>query len=209
MGRVNADFYCEQSGFIGIFLKERDRPSLSYGAAGNLKPRAMAPSPKGSRIGVEFSYIVFVAITIGRRMNFQKSAPMQQRVLIVDDDPVVVKAIAANLNRAGYQTLEASGGAEAIALAGKEMPDLMVLDLNFPPDRDGVAWDGYRIMTHLRRMKETRTIPVITITGFPDSLDMERNLDLGALGFLYKPLDYDELLRLVRNALGAAVTLAA
>ena len=132
-----------------------------------------------------------------------------QRVLIVDDNPVIVEAIATELNLAGYETLGATGGADAIALVQKEKPDLIVLDLNFPPDRNGEVWDGYRIMDHLRRMKESRTIPIITMTGFPDSLDMERNLDAGAVGFLYKPLDHDELLRLVRGVLGAPVRMAA
>jgi len=83
------------------------------------------------------------------------------------------------------------------------------LDLNFPPDIHGVPCDGYHIMECLRRMKESRTIPIITITGVPDSLDMERNVDLGAVGFLHKPLDYDKLLRLVRGAVGDTVRMAA
>ena len=140
-------------------------------------------------------------------MSLEKSAA--QKVLIVDSDQESVKAIAANLNRAGYKTLEASDGEAAVALVHKERPDLIVLDLNFPPDSSGVSWDGYGIMEWLRGAKESRTIPIITMTGIPDSLDMERNLDLGAVGFLFKPLDYDKLLRLVRRVLGAAVTMAA
>lgn len=141
-------------------------------------------------------------------MNLPKNAA-HSKVLIVDNDPIAVKAMAEELHRASYETLEASDGAEAIALVRQERPDLIVLDLNVPPNSDGVPSDGYHIMESLRRMKEARTIPIITTTGAPDSLDMERNIDLGAVGFLYKPLDYDELLRLVRGALGAAVCLAA
>ncbi|HTR43126.1 MAG TPA: response regulator [Pseudomonadales bacterium] len=140
-------------------------------------------------------------------MNLEKHTT--QRVLIVDDNPVIVQAIAAVLDLHGCETLEASNGPDAIALAREEKPDLIVLDLNFPPDSNGVAWDGYRIMDYLRSMKESRTIPIITITGYPDSLDMERNLDSGAIGFLYKPLDHGDLLRLVRGAVGATVSMAA
>jgi two-component system KDP operon response regulator KdpE len=142
-------------------------------------------------------------------MNLEKSAAAHTKVLIVDDDPVIVKAMAAKLNRAGYETLEASDGAGAIALVHKERPDLIVLDLNVPPDIHGVPGNGYHFMECLRRTKESRTVPIITTTGVPDNLDMERNVDLGAVGFLYKPLDYDELLRLVRGALGATVRIAA
>jgi CheY-like chemotaxis protein len=142
-------------------------------------------------------------------MNLPKNAFAHPKVLVVDDDPGIIQAMIAELNHAGYETLEASSGAEAIALVHQERPDLIVLDLNVPPDSHGVPGDGYHIMESLRRMKEARTIPIITITGVPGSVDMERNVDLGAVGFVYKPLDYDELLRLVRGALGAAVCLAA
>jgi CheY-like chemotaxis protein len=140
-------------------------------------------------------------------MNPENASP-HRKVLIVDNDPVVVKAMAAKLHGAGYEALEASG-AEAIALVHKEKPDLIVLDLNSPPDVCGVPGDGYHTMECLRGTKESRTVPIITITGIPDSLDMERNLDLGAVGFLFKPLNYDALLRLVRSALGATVRMAA
>src|SRR5215469_10697112 len=125
---------------------------------------------------------------IGSYMSLEKSPAARQKVLIVDADQAIVKAIAANLNRAGYETLEASDGAGAIALV-KERPDLIVLDLNLLPDSSGVPQDGYRIMELLRGIEESRKVPIITTTGIPDTLDMERNLDLGALGFLYKPLD--------------------
>lgn len=140
-------------------------------------------------------------------MSLEKSAT--QKVLIVDNDQASIKAIATFLNLSGYKTLEASDGEEAVGLVHKDRPDLILLDLNFPPDNNGVAWDGYGIMEWLRGAKESRTIPVITMTGVPDTLDMERNLDLGAVGFLFKPLDYDKLLRLVRRVLGAAVIMAA
>jgi two-component system, OmpR family, alkaline phosphatase synthesis response regulator PhoP len=142
-------------------------------------------------------------------MNYQKSGGGPQKVLIVDDDQVIVKTIATKLNDAGYKTLEALDGVKAIALVRKEKPDLIVLDLNFPPDVNGVILDGYDIMDSLRRVKESRTTPIITITDVPDSLDMERNLDYGAVGFLYKPLDYNQLLGLACGALGATFTMAA
>ena len=140
-------------------------------------------------------------------MNLEKSAT--QKVLIVDHDQATVKAIATFLNLSGYKTLEASDGEQAVALVHKERPDLIVLNLNFPPDSNGVSWDGYGIMEWLRGAKESRMIPIITMTGVPDTLDMERNLDLGAVGFLLKPLDFDKLLKLVRRVLGAAVIMAA
>ncbi len=142
-------------------------------------------------------------------MNYQKSGGAQQKVLIVDDDQAIVQTIAEKLNCAGFKTLEALDGVKAIALVRQEKPDLIVLDLNFPPDVNGVILDGYDIMDGLRRIKESRTTPIITMTDVPDSLDMDRNLDSGAVGFLYKPLDYNRLLRLVCGAVGTTVRMAA
>lgn len=138
-------------------------------------------------------------------MNPGAAAAPQQKVLVVDDNEVIVKTIAVKLNSAGYKTFTAMDGSEAVALVRKEKPDLIVLDISFPPDVAGVPWDGFRIMEWLRRVDESKKIPIIVITGGAGDKDKERALAGGAMGFLYKPLDHDELLKMVRNTLGAVM----
>jgi CheY-like chemotaxis protein len=134
-------------------------------------------------------------------MNPGTSAAPQQKVLVVDDNEVIVKTIAVKLNSAGYKTFVALDGAEAVAIVRKEKPDLIVLDISFPPDIAGVPWDGFRIMEWLRRVDDTKKIPIIVITGGAGDKDKEKALGAGAVGFLYKPLDHDELLKMVRATL--------
>jgi CheY-like chemotaxis protein len=134
-------------------------------------------------------------------MNPGTSAAPQQKVLVVDDNEVIVKTIAVKLNSAGYKTFVALDGAEAVAIVRKEKPDLIVLDISFPPDIAGVPWDGFRIMEWLRRVDDTKRIPIIVITGGAGDKDKEKALAAGAVGFLYKPLDHDELLKMVRATL--------
>jgi CheY-like chemotaxis protein len=134
-------------------------------------------------------------------MNPGSSAAPQQKVLVVDDNEVIVKTIAVKLNSAGFKTFVALDGAEAVAIVRKEKPDLIVLDISFPPDIAGVPWDGFRIMEWLRRVDDTKRIPIIVITGGAGDKDKEKALAGGAMGFLYKPLDHDELLKMVRATL--------
>ena len=134
-------------------------------------------------------------------MNPGTPAAPQQKVLVVDDNEVIVKTIAVKLNSAGYKTFVALDGAEAVAIVRKEKPDLIVLDISFPPDIAGVPWDGFRIMEWLRRVDDTKRIPIIVITGGAGDKDKEKALAAGAVGFLYKPLDHDELLKMVRATL--------
>ncbi|HTR41907.1 MAG TPA: response regulator [Pseudomonadales bacterium] len=134
-------------------------------------------------------------------MNPGTSAAPQQKILVVDDNEVIVKTIAVKLNSAGYKTFTALDGAEAVAIVRKEKPDLIVLDISFPPDIAGVPWDGFRIMEWLRRVDDTKKIPIIVITSGAGDKDKEKALAGGAIGFLYKPLDHDELLKMVRATL--------
>ena len=123
-------------------------------------------------------------------------------ILVVDDSPVIAKTLTARLNRAGYKTFVALEASEAVGLVRTEKPDLILLDINFPPEIDGMTWDGFRVIEWLGRVPESQKIPVIIITGGPDrEKDREHALAAGAAGFLNKPLDHEELFRMISAAL--------
>jgi CheY-like chemotaxis protein len=136
-------------------------------------------------------------------MNPETTAAGQKKILVVDDNEVIVKTISVKLKSAGYQVFTAQEGADAVAFVRKENPDLILLDLGFPPDVAGVPWDGFRIMEWLRRVDDSKKIPIIVITGGAGDRDKERALAAGAAAFLYKPIDHDELLKLIRATLSA------
>lgn len=135
-------------------------------------------------------------------MNETTAAAAPKKILVVDDNEVIVKTIAVKLKSAGYTIVSAMEGADAVSLVRKEKPDLILLDLGFPPDIAGVPWDGFRIMEWLHRVDESKKIPIIVITGGAGDKDKERALASGAVAFLYKPLDHEELLKLVKATLG-------
>ena len=127
-----------------------------------------------------------------------------KKILVVDDNEIVIKTISLKLQGAGYQVLTAMDGAAAVAVARKETPDLILLDLSFPPDVAGVPWDGFRIMEWFHRLDTAKKIPIIVITGSEDPKDKERATSTGAVAFFQKPLEHDYLLKVVRATLGDA-----
>ena len=105
----------------------------------------------------------------------------------------------------GYDVVTAEDGATAVSTARKERPDLILLDLSFPPDvayGGGVGWDGFLIMNWLRRLEEAKDIPIIVITGGEPAQFRDRALAAGAVSFFHKPIDNDELLTVIRNTFG-------
>jgi len=132
-----------------------------------------------------------------------KSAPASpKKVLVVDDNEVILKTISLKLQGAGFNVITALDGSEAVAAARKEDPDLILLDINFPPDVDGVPWDGFRIMNWFNRLDPSKKVPIIIITGLEDMKSKERATSSGAVAYFHKPINHDDLLKVVRATLG-------
>lgn len=122
------------------------------------------------------------------------------KILVVDDDPVILKTIGVKLSKAGFEVVTGHDGAEAITTARKEHPDVIILDINFPPDV-AVAWDGIGVMKWLQRMENGETPPVIIITGAQQEQLREKALAAGALAFFQKPIDNEGLVTLINKTL--------
>jgi len=129
-----------------------------------------------------------------------------RKILVVDDNPVVLKAFELKLKALGFQVLTATEGSAAVSTARNERPDLVVLDINFPPDvgSSGLQWDGFNIMQWMHRFQEAAEIPVIIITGGDAAKFKERALAAGAVAFFQKPINNEEFLMAVRRILGQA-----
>jgi CheY-like chemotaxis protein len=125
-----------------------------------------------------------------------------KKILIVDDNEVVIKTISLKLQGAGYRVVTAMDGTEAVTVTRKENPDLILLDINYPPEVGGVPWDGYRMMEWFQRLESSQKIPIIVITGSEEPKARERATKAGAVAFFLKPLDHDQLLKTIRATLG-------
>ena len=128
----------------------------------------------------------------------------RKRILVVDDNEVVVRALTMKLQSAGYDVLKALDGSEAVSAARKEKPDLILLDISFPPDvahGGGVPWDGFLIIDWLHRIDEARTIPIIVISGGDPAKYEERSFKAGAVAYFRKPVDNEQLLATIHQTL--------
>ena len=137
-------------------------------------------------------------------MNTDPTGAPAKKILVVDDNEIVIKSITLKLQGAGYQLITAMDGSEAVAMARKESPDLILLDINFPPDVGGVPWDGFRIMEWFHRLDASKKIPIIVMTGSEDPKWKERATAAGAVAYFQKPLEHDYLLKVIRATLGEA-----
>jgi len=134
----------------------------------------------------------------------RKTGPHVPRILIADDNIVILKALSIKLKSKGYEVRTAMDGSTAVSCVRRERPDLIILDINFPPDaaQGGITWDGFLILDWLRRLDEARETPVIFITGAEGTGFRERAMSMGAVAFFQKPIDQDELLHVVHETVG-------
>lgn len=123
------------------------------------------------------------------------TTPPPQRVLVVDDEPDIVALVVYHLARAGYRVSSASTGPDAVALARRERPDLVVLDLMLP------GMSGFDVLREIRANEETRRIAVLMLTARKDEPDRIRGLSLGADDYLTKPFSPQELVLRVQAIL--------
>ncbi|NWG03115.1 MAG: response regulator [Syntrophaceae bacterium] len=119
----------------------------------------------------------------------------KKKILIVDDERDIVKALLIRLQAAGYHVVTAFDGAQGVFMAHKEKPDLIILDIRMP------AGDGFSVAQRLKRSTHTFTIPVIFLTGSPEKEVEERAFAMGARFYIKKPYDPEELLDAVKRAL--------
>ncbi len=133
------------------------------------------------------------------------NAATPKKILVVDDNEIVLKTISLKLQGAGYKVITAIDGSAAVAAARQDPPDLILLDLNFPPEVAGVPWDGFRIMEWFHRLNSANRIPIIVITGSENESDRQRATSTGAVAYFQKPLEHDNLLKVVRATLGDTV----
>lgn len=117
---------------------------------------------------------------------------MAKKILVIDDDPVIVKYIVNVLNDNGYETLTASNGLEGCEVLKKVKPDLITLDLQMHEE-----W-GTNFYRKISKNKEFKDIPVIVISGLAG-----RHLSIkNAVAYLPKPFDPDKLLGIIKKTIG-------
>ena len=122
------------------------------------------------------------------------------KILVVDDDPDLVRALRLRLRANNYEVTTATDGYTAIAAAQKERPSLIILDLGLP------VGDGFVVLDRLQNSDALAGVPVIVLSARDPQMNEERALKAGAAAFFQKPADNEELMNVIRVSLGPSST---
>lgn len=117
------------------------------------------------------------------------------KVLLVDDDPVILKLLQVNFEMEGFTVVTASDGAEGLEKARAESPDIVLLDIMMP------KMDGLQVTRALKAEDATKAIPIILLSAKAQASDIQAGREIGADDYLTKPFDPLELLDRVNELL--------
>jgi DNA-binding response OmpR family regulator len=126
----------------------------------------------------------------------------EKKILIIDDNQQLLLGLSARLRANGYSSTCATDAISAIAVARKELPDLVILDLGLP------AGDGFLVLERMKGLPDLMSIPVIVLSAREPEANEKRALEAGAVAFFQKPADNHEFLTAIRHALGETVALS-
>ena len=136
----------------------------------------------------------------------------RKKIMVIDDDPVILKTLSFTLKSNGYKVVTATDGSQAIGLMRDEEPDMMVVDVCLPIDvaaGGAVSWDGFQVAQWIRGMNGA--VPTIVISGKDAPEYKKRAAAIGAEAFFAKPINNELLLASIATALSngqAAATVA-
>jgi DNA-binding response OmpR family regulator len=120
------------------------------------------------------------------------------KILIAEDSSTVRRLVAARLTADGYEVLEAADGEEALAIARRDHPDLLILDKVMP------KLDGFEVVRAMREDPDTRAVPIVMLTERTSEEDVLGGLQLGVEEYMPKPFSPHELSARVRRTLERA-----
>jgi CheY-like chemotaxis protein len=121
---------------------------------------------------------------------------LKKKILIVDDEPAIIRLLSIRLKHNDYEIIEAHNGLECVDIAAKELPDLILMDIQMP------ICDGIRAFDKLINNDTTNKIPVLFMTAFPKADIINRVKNMGAKGCISKPFvsaDFEESIRSAIN----------
>ena len=130
-----------------------------------------------------------------RRFRVEAGSASSKTVLVVDDEPMTRLTVVETVKRLGYAAIEASNGAEAVAAAKSQEPDLIILDVVMPEK------SGIRVLEELGVSADAKSIPVIMLTVQSDRRTVGQALSRGAVDYMLKPINQAELEKRLRKYL--------
>lgn len=120
---------------------------------------------------------------------------MSKRLLVVDDEPNLLRAVEACLRAEGFEVVTARSGRDALVSIAQTVPDLIVSDIRMP------GMNGFELAQHLRASSRTMLVPVVFLTAKDETADRIEGFRSGVDAYLTKPFEPDELVAVIKNIL--------
>jgi len=121
----------------------------------------------------------------------------KRKILIVDDDAVIQRAFDFRFKKSNYEIIHATDGSTAVNLVRTAPPDAILLDITFPTEPGAVTWDGFGILSWMKRMDTLKDVPIFIISGTDPAQYSAKVKELGAAGFFQKPLNYPAMIQVL------------
>jgi DNA-binding response OmpR family regulator len=102
------------------------------------------------------------------------------KILLIEDDSLIIKIYSTRLKADGFDVISADNGEDGIAIAQKEMPDFILLDVMMP------KMDGFKVLETLRAKDELKSIPIVVYSNLAQESEIQKAIDLGATEFIVK-----------------------
>lgn len=118
---------------------------------------------------------------------------MKKKILVIEDEPHISNLVKVIMEKHGFDVMQAFIGSEGMHMAKTQRPNLIILDVMMP------NMDGFEVAETLNGMKETKGIPILMLSSAAQFKDRVRGLDAGAVDYLTKPFDKDELVAKVNE----------
>jgi DNA-binding response OmpR family regulator len=125
----------------------------------------------------------------------EESRPITKKILVVDDNPNIVKLLEHRLKANEYEVVTAYDGEDALDKVRQAKPDLMILDVVIP------KIDGYKVLSILRADEQYKDMPVVMLSAHGQAKDVEKGMELGAVSYITKPFKPEMLLGVIEEAL--------
>ena len=140
-------------------------------------------------------------------MTATPAQPVLRKILVIDDNPIIQRAVYFALRDKGFLVLMSGTISEALTLIRQQKPALVLLDLNFPADAadfGGSAWDGFAVLEWLRRTGDSKHLPIVILSGSNAEESRPRALAAGAVAYFEKPIEKEKLQAVILEVLGNA-----
>ena len=121
---------------------------------------------------------------------------MTKKILVIDDEEILIKSLSKLLEKNGYEVFIAKNGQDAIIMSEEEDFDLILADIHMP------GMNGFEVVKHIYREIDKRKIPTIFITGYEDEIIEKKVKTVSPIAYIYKPFDNKELLGKIKKAIG-------